>query len=34
VLAVSDRVIIMSHGKIVARMENQNLDKDALMRLI
>jgi ribose transport system ATP-binding protein len=34
ILAVSDRVIIMSRGHIVARMNNQNLDKDALMRLI
>jgi len=34
VLAVSDRVVVMSRGKIVARMENKNLDKDTLMRLI
>lgn len=34
VLAVSDQIIVMSHGKIVARMANKNLDKDALMRLI
>jgi ribose transport system ATP-binding protein len=34
VLAVSDRIVVMSRGQIVSRMENQNLDKDALMRLI
>jgi ribose transport system ATP-binding protein len=34
ILAVSNRVIIMSRGEIVARMKNENLDKDALMRLI
>ena len=34
VLAVSDRVIVMSHGAIVARMENKGLNKDALLRLI
>ncbi len=34
ILAVSDRIIVMSRGKIVARMDNKNLDKDALMRLI
>ncbi len=34
ILAISDRVIVMSRGKIVARMKNENLDKDALMRLI
>ena len=34
ILAVCDRIIVMSHGKIVARMENKDLDKDSLMRLI
>lgn len=34
ILAVTDRVVVMSHGKIVARMENRNLDKDTLMRLL
>ena len=34
VLAISDRVIVMSHGKMVAEMENKNLDNDVLMRLI
>ena len=34
ILAVVDRVVVMSHGKIVARMENRNLDKDTLMRLL
>lgn len=34
VLAVADRVVVMSRGTIVARMENKDLDKDTLMRLI
>ena len=34
VLAVADRIITMSHVKIVAHMENVNLDKDVLLRLI
>jgi len=34
ILAVSDRILVMSHGKIVARMENKDLNKDVLMRLI
>lgn len=34
VLAVSNRVIVMARGEIVGRMENQNLDKEVLMRLI
>jgi ribose transport system ATP-binding protein len=34
VLAVSDRILVMTHGRIVAQMENKDLDKDALMRLI
>jgi ribose transport system ATP-binding protein len=34
VLAVSDQIIVMSHGRIVAQMDNRGLDKDSLMRLI
>lgn len=34
ILAVSDRILVMSHGRIVAQMDNQGLDKDSLMRLI
>lgn len=34
VLALAEQVIVMSHGEIVARMVNKNLDKDALMRLL
>ena len=34
ILAVCDRIAVMSRGEIVARMENKDLDKDALMRLI
>lgn len=34
ILAVADRIVVMSRGKIVARLENKGLDKDALMRLL
>ncbi|MBN1963689.1 MAG: sugar ABC transporter ATP-binding protein [Anaerolineae bacterium] len=35
ILAVADRVIVMSRGRIVSEMINtENLDKDSLMRLI
>ncbi|MBX3062699.1 MAG: sugar ABC transporter ATP-binding protein [Anaerolineae bacterium] len=34
VLAVADRILVMSHGRVVAQMDNKNLDKEALMRLI
>ena len=35
VLAVSDRVIVMSRGKMVAHLQNdESLDKDVLMRLL
>jgi ribose transport system ATP-binding protein len=34
ILAVSDRVMVMSRGKVVAHMENKNLNKDVLMRLL
>jgi ribose transport system ATP-binding protein len=33
ILAVADRIIVMSRGRMVAQMENVNLNKDALMRL-
>jgi ribose transport system ATP-binding protein len=34
VLAVADRILVMTHGRIVAQMDNKDLDKDSLMRLI
>lgn len=34
IIAVSDRVIVMARGAIVSRMENKDLDKDTLMRLL
>lgn len=34
VLAVCDRIMVMSRGRVVAEMPNQNLNKDALMRLL
>jgi ribose transport system ATP-binding protein len=34
VLAVCDRVIVMSRGRVVAEMVNKNLNKDALMRYL
>jgi ribose transport system ATP-binding protein len=34
VLAVCDRVMVMSRGRVVSEMVNQNLNKDALMRLL
>jgi ribose transport system ATP-binding protein len=34
VLAVCDRVMVMSRGRVVAEMPNKNLNKDALMRLL
>ncbi len=34
ILAVSDQIIVMSHGQMVAQMDNKGLDKDSLMRLI
>lgn len=34
ILSVSDRVVVMSHGRVVAELENKNLDKDVLMRLL
>jgi ribose transport system ATP-binding protein len=34
VLAVCDRIIVMSRGKVVSEMANKNLNKDILMRLL
>lgn len=34
VLAVSDQILVMSHGRVVTQMENKDLNKDSLMRLI
>ncbi len=35
VLAISDRIVVMSHGKVVSELENtDDLQKEALMRLI
>lgn len=34
VLAVCDRVLVMSRGRVVSEMANKNLNKDALMRLL
>jgi ribose transport system ATP-binding protein len=34
ILAVADRVVVMSRGSISAQIENKNLDKEILMRLI
>jgi ribose transport system ATP-binding protein len=34
ILAVSDRIFVMSRGRVVAEMANKNLNKDVLMRLL
>jgi ribose transport system ATP-binding protein len=34
VLSVSDRIMVMSRGRVVAELPNHNLDKDVLMRLL
>lgn len=34
ILAVTDRIVAMSRGRIVAQLENKNLDKEDLMRLL
>ncbi len=34
VLSISDRIIVMSRGQIVAQMANKDLNKDVLMRLL
>jgi ribose transport system ATP-binding protein len=34
ILSLADRVVVMSRGRVVADMMNQNLNKDALLRLL
>ena len=34
VLEICDRILVMSRGRVVAEMANENIDKDTLMRLI
>lgn len=34
VLEICDRILVMSRGRMMAEMANQNIDKDTLMRLI
>jgi ribose transport system ATP-binding protein len=34
VLSVSDRIVVMSHGHVAANLENKNLTKDTLLRLL
>ncbi|MBL8160519.1 MAG: sugar ABC transporter ATP-binding protein [Anaerolineae bacterium] len=34
VLSVSDRIVVMSRGRVVSELLNQNIDKDVLMRLL
>lgn len=34
VLTVSDRIVVMSRGRVVANIENKNLNKDTLLRLL
>jgi ribose transport system ATP-binding protein len=34
ILAVCDQILVMTHGRIVATLDNKGLDKDSLMRLI
>jgi ribose transport system ATP-binding protein len=34
VLSVSDRIVVMSRGRVAANLENKNLTKDALLRLL
>lgn len=34
VLTVADRIVVMSHGQIVAELENKDIDKDTLLRLL
>jgi ribose transport system ATP-binding protein len=34
ILAVSDRVVVMSRGRVVTELANQNLNKDVLLRLL
>ncbi len=34
VLTVSDRIMVMSRGRVVANIENRNINKDVLLRLL
>lgn len=34
VLTVADRIVVMSHGNVVAELENKDIDKDVLLRLL
>lgn len=34
VLTVADRIVVMSHGNVVAELENKEIDKDVLLRLL
>lgn len=34
VLALADNILVMSHGKVAARLANANLNKDVLLRLL
>ncbi len=34
VLEICDRILVMSRGRVVAEMANENIDKDILMRLL
>jgi ribose transport system ATP-binding protein len=34
ILDLSDRIIVMSRGNVVSEMDNQNLNKDSLVRLL
>ncbi|MBE7554594.1 MAG: sugar ABC transporter ATP-binding protein [Anaerolineales bacterium] len=34
ILVVADRIVVMSRGRIVAQLENKNLNKEDLMRLL
>jgi ribose transport system ATP-binding protein len=34
VLEICDRILVMSRGRVVAEMANENIDKDTLMRLL
>jgi ribose transport system ATP-binding protein len=34
ILELSDRIIVMSRGNVVSEMENLNLNKDSLVRLL
>ncbi len=34
VLTLADRIVVMSHGRVVAELENKDIDKDVLLRLL